>query len=60
MSRMAFPTRPKLETRRSPVCAVSNDEDQIICNKYGKKLDVLVSEIAYRHMAEALQRIRSC
>jgi hypothetical protein len=33
------------------VCAVSEDEGQIICNECGKKLDVLVSEIAYRRMS---------
>src|SRR5438477_11884486 len=41
-------------------CAVSQDvgenEYRIVCNECGQELDVLVSEIAFNRMAEALQR----
>lgn len=35
-------------------CAVSKEDGEIICNECGQTLDVLVSEIAFMRMAEAL------
>lgn len=37
-------------------CAVSDAEGKITCNECGETLDVLVSEVAFNRMAEALQR----
>src|SRR5437660_9017320 len=37
-------------------CAVSDSEGKIVCSECRQELDVLVSEIAFRRMAEALQR----
>jgi len=37
-------------------CAVSKEDGQIICNECGQTLDVLVSEVAFLRMAEALMR----
>jgi hypothetical protein len=41
-------------------CAISknigNNEYCIVCNECGEQLDVMVSEIAFNRMAEALQR----
>src|ERR1700735_2245063 len=35
-------------------CAVSKEDGQIVCNECGQTLDVLVSEVAFLRMAEAL------
>jgi hypothetical protein len=35
-------------------CAVSKENGEIICNECGQPLDVLVSEVAFIRMAEAL------
>src|ERR1700691_263502 len=35
-------------------CAVSKEDGEIICNECGQTLDVLVSEVAFIRMAEAL------
>lgn len=37
-------------------CAVSKEDGQIMCNECGQTLDVLVSEVAFLLMAEALMR----
>ena len=37
-------------------CAVSEPDGNILCNECGETLDVLVSEVAFQRMAEALQR----
>ena len=37
-------------------CAVSKEDGEIICNECGQTLDVLVSEVAFLRMAEALMR----
>jgi hypothetical protein len=37
-------------------CAVSKEVGEIICNECGQTLDVLVSEVAFLRMAEALIR----
>jgi hypothetical protein len=35
-------------------CAVSKEDGEIVCNECGQTLDVLVSEVAFLRMAEAL------
>jgi hypothetical protein len=35
-------------------CAVSKEDGEIVCNECGQRLDVLVSEVAFIRMAEAL------
>jgi hypothetical protein len=37
-------------------CAVSKEDGEVVCNECGQTLDVLVSEVAYLRVAEALMR----
>ena len=37
-------------------CAVSKEDGEILCNECGQNLDVLVAEVAFLRMAEALMR----